>query len=221
MSDVSSQSPLRDRLRRSLITGAAITIPFILTAMVLGFVLNFVARTLNPVVWLADRSGVEIAAPIVQATTVLTLLMLVVIIGFVAEHTDGGWITNGFHDVMESIPVVSSLYTSFHRMSDIMLESDVESFQEVKLVEFPRDDTYVIGYLTGRPPAELVAATGHEEMLTMFVPFAPNPVMGGFLVYVPQKRVFDVDMTVEESAQAIITSGVAHSERETDGRSGR
>lgn len=221
MSNASSQSSLWDRLRQALITGVAITIPFILTVMVLGFVLNFVAQTLNPAVRLAEFFDIEIAPPLVQATTALTLVALVLAVGIVAENTDSKRIVGGFHAVMESIPGVSSIYNSFRRMSDILLESDVESFQEVKLVEFPRDGTYAIGYLTGRPPAEVVAATGHEEMLTIFVPFAPNPVMGGFLVYVPEKRTLDIDMTVEESVQAVITSGVAHSETETDSRSGR
>ncbi|MFC6906240.1 DUF502 domain-containing protein [Halalkalicoccus tibetensis] len=205
---------LRERLRQSVITGTAITIPFILTLIVLGFVLSFVAQTLNPVVWLADYAEVEVADPIVQLTTILTLIALIVVVGLVAEHTDGERIEGGFHAAMESIPGVSSIYNSFRRMSDILIESDVESFQDVKLVEFPRDGTYTIGYLTGRPPAEMVAAAGYDEMLTIFVPFAPNPVMGGFLIYVPEKRVIDVDMTVEESVQAIITSGVANSQDE-------
>jgi uncharacterized membrane protein len=212
------QPSLRERLRQSLITGTAITIPFILTVIVLGFVLSFVAQTLNPVVWLAGYLDVEVAAPVVQVTTVLTLLVLIVAVGIVAEHTDGTRIAGGFHAAMESIPGVSSIYNSFRRMSDILLESDVESFQDVKLVEFPRDGSYTLAYLTGRPPAELVAAAGHEEMLTLFVPFAPNPVMGGFLIYVPENRVIDVEMTVEESVQAIITSGVAHSQEDTRDR---
>ncbi|MEM4782701.1 MAG: DUF502 domain-containing protein [Halalkalicoccus sp.] len=210
------QPPVRERLRQSVITGTAITIPFILTLIVLGFVLSFVAQTLNPVVWLASYLDVEVAAPVVQLSTILTLIALIVVVGLVAEHTDGERIEGGFHAAMESIPGVSSIYNSFRRMSDILIESDVESFQDVKLVEFPRDGTYTIGYLTGRPPAEMVAATGHDEMLTVFVPFAPNPVMGGFLIYVPEKRVIDVDMSVEESVQAIITSGVANSEEGTD-----
>ncbi|MDL5360376.1 DUF502 domain-containing protein [Halalkalicoccus sp. NIPERK01] len=214
MSSPKRRPSLRNRLRQSVITGTAITIPFILTVIVLGFVLSFVAETLNPVVWLAAYADIEVAAPVVQATTILTLLALIVAVGIVAEHTDGTRIAGGFHAAMESIPGVSSIYNSFRRMSDILIESDVESFQDVKLVEFPRDGSYTLAYLTGRPPAELVAAAGHEEMLTLFVPFAPNPVMGGFLIYVPESRVIDVDMTVEESVQAIITSGVAHSQED-------
>jgi uncharacterized membrane protein len=53
------------------------------------------------------------------------------------------------------------------------------------------------------------AADADEEMLVLFVPLAPNPVMGGFMVCVPRERAMDVDMTVQEAFQAIVTSGVA------------
>jgi uncharacterized membrane protein len=43
----------------------------------------------------------------------------------------------------------------------------------------------------------------------LFVPMAPNPVMGGHLLCVPTDRVIDVDMTVQAAFQAIVTSGVA------------
>jgi hypothetical protein len=49
-------------------------------------------------------------------------------------------------------------------------------------------------------------------MLTLFLPLAPNPVMGGHLAHIPEDRVYDVDMTVEEGIRTIVTSGVAVSE---------
>ena len=44
--------------------------------------------------------------------------------------------------------------------------------------------------------------------MTLFVPMAPNPVTGGFLVYVPTDRVVDVDLSVDQAVQAILTSGI-------------
>ena len=53
-------------------------------------------------------------------------------------------------------------------------------------------------------------------METLFLPLAPNPVMGGFLINVPAERVYDVDLTVEEGVRAIVTSGVASGEEVDD-----
>ncbi|MFB6305090.1 MAG: hypothetical protein ABEH47_07980, partial [Haloferacaceae archaeon] len=44
---------------------------------------------------------------------------------------------------------------------------------------------------------------------TLFLPLAPNPVMGGYVLHVEADRVVDVDLTVEEGVQSIVTSGVA------------
>jgi uncharacterized membrane protein len=46
-----------------------------------------------------------------------------------------------------------------------------------------------------------------EDMITVFIPMAPNP-MGGFLIHVPTDRVYDVDLTVEEGVQTVMSTGV-------------
>jgi hypothetical protein len=46
-------------------------------------------------------------------------------------------------------------------------------------------------------------------MQTLFLPMAPNPVMGGYVIHVSEERVIDVDMTVQEGIRSIVTSGVA------------
>jgi uncharacterized membrane protein len=38
----------------------------------------------------------------------------------------------------------------------------------------------------------------------MFLPLAPNSVMGGFLAHIPEERILDVDMTVEEGIQSSV-----------------
>jgi len=46
-------------------------------------------------------------------------------------------------------------------------------------------------------------------METLFVPSAPNPMLGGQVLYVSTDRVFDVDMTVAEGVRTVVTSGAA------------
>ncbi|WP_101295637.1 DUF502 domain-containing protein [Halegenticoccus soli] len=213
------RNSIRETVRQAFITGTALTIPFIITLIVLGFVLDFVSRTLNPVVDLVNYYSIETFPELlIEASTVLTLVAVVLVIGLVAEHTPGERLAGVFHGVMESIPGVSSVYNSFRRMSDVLLENDTDSFQEVKLVEFPHEGTYALGYVTGTPSPAVREAAGYEDMTTLFVPLAPNPVMGGYLVYLPDEHIHDVDMTVEESIQAIVTSGVATSATVDDER---
>ena len=212
-------------LREWLITGAALTIPFLITVMVLAFVLNFLSNVLTPVVEAARVLGfigpvADIAravglgpafgSVIIEFGTVFALVAIVFVVGFVAHATSSERkFSQWFHTAMEAIPGVGSVYTSFRRMSDVLLESDTSSFQDVKLIEFPNEGTYSFAFVTAKPPTAMDEAASHDDLRTLFMPLAPNPVMGGFLVHVPAARVYDVDMTVEQAVSAIVTSGVA------------
>jgi uncharacterized membrane protein len=212
-------------LREWLITGVALTIPFLITVMVLAFVLNFLSNALTPAVEVARVLGlvgpvVGVARAVglspafgsvfIEFGTVFALVAIVFLVGFVAHTTSSERkFAEWFHTAMEAIPGVGSVYTSFRRMSDVLLESDTSSFQDVKLIEFPNEGTYSFVFVTAQPPATIDEAASHEDLRTLFMPLAPNPVMGGFLVHVPAARVYDVDLTVEQAVSAIVTSGVA------------
>jgi uncharacterized membrane protein len=212
-------------VREWLIRGAALTIPFLITVMVLAFVLNFLSNVLAPVVDAARVLGLigpvvaiaravglgpAFASVFIEFGTVFALFAIIFVVGFVADATSSErMFAEWFHTAMEAIPGVGSVYTSFRRMSDVLLESDTSSFQDVKLIEFPNDGTYSFAFVTAKPPASIDGAADHEDLRTLFMPLAPNPVMGGFLVHVPAARVYDVDLTVEQAVSAIVTSGVA------------
>jgi len=205
-------SRLAARLRDALITGAAITIPLAVTLIVVGFVVNFVSNALNPLVTVVyqglglsmlPRYGVKVAAGI-------TLVVIVITIGLIAQRRpEDGSFESSFDQLMARIPGVGSVYTSFNEMSELLLDSDTDSFREVKLVEFPKEGSYSVAFLTADTPDRVADATGHEEMQTVFLPMAPNPVMGGYVLHVSADRVIDVDMTVQEGIRSIVTSGVA------------
>ena len=210
----------RGRLRRAFVTGTAITVPTIITLILLGAVLDFVSRTISPVVAAVEFAPGTDGVPdaLLELLTVGVLLAVVFVVGVVAESRSGNspGFTREFDEFVAAIPVVGTVYTSVRKMSDVLLESDTESFQDVKLVEFPHDETYMLCFLTAHPPEAIRETVGEDEMETLFLPLAPNPVMGGFLINVPTDRVHDVDLTVEEGVRAIVTSGVAAGEEVDD-----
>jgi len=132
----------------------------------------------------------------------------------------GDGLERAFDTAIARVPGIGSVYTSFNEMSKMLRSSDTQSFQEVKLVEFPSEGSYTVAFVTAESPSELTEATGHENMTTLFMPMAPNPVMGGFVIHVSEERVHDVDLTVEEGVRSIVTSGVATGESDTPDQDG-
>lgn len=219
---------VRRTVHDTFVTGLAVVVPFVVTLMVATFVFNWFYRYVDAFSDQLAKLPVA-ASPGVADLGAETFLELLVPVAFVTVVFAVGAVVRGssygergvdYVDYLfELVPGVGSVYESFRRMSDVMLESDSESFREVKLVEFPSDEAYTLGFVTTETPDELADATDHDEMLTLFLPLAPNPIMGGHLVHMPADRVHDVDVTVEEGIQAIVTSGVALSEadRTADG----
>lgn len=215
-----------------LLTGVAVILPIVVTVYVLDAALGIITSALEPFIrvlaFLGVISGVKqlpvvgflLASNVIESgvgfvselIAFLVLTALVVGVGVVARNEYGEQLIDYFDYLVTAIPGVGTVYKSFRRMGDTMLESEVDNFRSVKLVEFPRDGAFVIGFETARPPVSVRRSAGSEEMVTLFLPLAPNPVMGGFLAHLPEDRVRDLDMTVEEGVRSIITSGIATAE---------
>jgi uncharacterized membrane protein len=202
---------LKRDVRQIMLSGVVLTVPFLVTALVLIWALNFLADALSPVVGVLvyltpiDELGPvvpEVLAAVVVAGSIFT-------VGLAAQHGPDTTIGKRLDVLMQDLPGVGSIYTGVERMSEVLLESDSDSFREVKLVEFPTDDSWSLAFLTADTPEAIEESAGEEEMQTVFVPMAPNPVMGGHLLSLPADRVHDVDLTVEQGMEAVMTTGLA------------
>lgn len=199
------------RLRQVFVSGVAITVPILVTLIVLVFVVDFTLGLVGPLVaFLTDLAGVGQSVPDValEVLALGVLVVLVFVVGLFAEARSGGGIEAAFDRGVARIPGIGSVYTSFNEMSKLLLSSDSQSFREVKLVEFPTEGSYTVAFVTADAPYEVQEGLDHDDMTTLFMPMAPNPVMGGFVLHVSDDNVYDIDITVEEGIQSIVTSGV-------------
>jgi uncharacterized membrane protein len=200
-----------ERLRQVFVSGIAIMIPIIVTVIVLVFVVNFMRGLVSPAVSvLTDTAGVGQSTPdyVLELAALVSVVVLIFVVGLLAEARPGGGIEDAFDSGVARLPGIGSVYTSFNEMSELLLSSDSQSFREVKLVEFPTLGSYTVAFVTADAPRAIEEATGNDGMTTLFMPMAPNPVMGGFVLHVSEERVYDVDISVEEGIQSIVTSGV-------------
>ena len=200
-----------NRLKDAMLTGIGLTIPLIVTVLVLLFFANFLGNFLTPVARVLSAAlglGTGYDVLVLEVLTAVTMVGTILCIGLVAESTSGQRVERTFDAAMARIPAVGSVYRSVNEMSDLLLSTDSESFQEVYLVEYPTEGSYTLAFLTADTPEFVADAVGSTEMVTLFMPMAPNPVMGGYVVHVSVDRVYEVDLTVEEGLRSIVTSGV-------------
>lgn len=210
------------RLKRYFVRGAVLVVPALITVGVLVFAFRFLSGFLRPIAVVLG-GAVGIRAPLAEVLVLPLLAASVLLLGFAVETVPhSGAAADLFHSVAESIPGVGRVYGGFRQMSETVANGG-ESFRDVKLVEYPSAGSYTMAFVTADAPDHLEESVDHasEGMVSLFLPMGPNPVMGGFVIYVSRDRVYDIDISVEEGLQAIITSGVTMSDAGTGAVDGR
>lgn len=201
---------VRDYLRRSLLTGTAIVLPVLITAVLFIFIVNVLSQLLNPLVIPIQRSPGERSFFVSQLIAAAVLFGLIFFVGAFTESRVGGdRLKRSLDSTMAHIPGIRSIYSPLDQISTMLLEGNTKNFQDVVLVEFPREGLYSVAFQTSHPPEMIERATEEDEMITVFLPMGPNPFMGGFILHMSEDEVYRLDLSVEEGVSSIVSFGVA------------
>ena len=89
------------------------------------------------------------------------------------------------------------------------------------LIEFPRRDSWTLAFVTADGVREVNEKIG-RDMVHLFVPTAPNPTSGYFLI-VPREEVIALTLSVDEGLKMIISAGavIPKERKETLVKAGR
>jgi uncharacterized membrane protein len=191
-------------VKKYFITGLLIWIPLAITIWVLKLVVDVLDQSL---LLLPDRLHTEnwLGFHLPGLGAILTLV-IVLLTGIFATNFFGAQLVRLWHEVLNRIPVVNSIYSSVKQISDTLFSSSGQAFRKALLVQWPHPGMWTIGFLTGTPGGDV---TRHipQDCVSVYVPTTPNPT-GGYFVIVPRKDVVELDMTVDEALKYIISMGV-------------
>ena len=200
----SGQEVAGDQLKKYLITGLLIWVPLVITVWVLSFLVGTLDQTLlllpndwHPRAWLGFN---------IPGLGVLLTLAVVLLTGMLGANIIGQRLVTTWESLLSRIPVVKSLYSSVKQVSDTLFSSSGQAFRKALLVQYPRQGSWTIAFLTGRPGGD-VANHLTGEYVSVYVPTTPNPTSGFFLM-MPKADVIELDMNVDEALKYIISMGV-------------
>lgn len=191
-------------MKRYLIAGLLVWAPLGITIWVLHFLVSTLDQTLGliPDAWQPDRL---LGFHVPGLGVVLSFLILLVT-GVVAANFFGARLILVWEALLGRIPVVKQIYSSVKQVSDTLLSDKGNAFRKALLVEFPREGSWTIGFLTGTPD-RTIAPHLPGEHVSVYVPTTPNPT-GGYFLLLPRSRVRELDMSVDEALKYIISMGV-------------
>lgn len=191
-------------IKRYFITGLLIWVPLAITAWVLSLIASAADQSLRLLpesVRPHDLLGFDIPG----AGIVLTLLIILTT-GLLAANFIGQRLVGWWEKLLARIPVVNSIYNSVKQVSDTLFSSSGNAFRKALLIQYPREGSWTIAFLTGKPGGD-VANYLKEDYVSVYVPTTPNPTSGFFLM-LPQSDVIELDMAVDEALKYIISMGV-------------
>lgn len=191
-------------MKRYFITGLLIWVPLGLTAWVLKFLIGTMDQSL---LLLPDSLQPErmLGLSIPGVGTILTLLV-VFITGLLTANIIGQKLVSFWEGVLWRIPVVKSIYWGIKQVSDTLFSSQGEAFRKALLVQYPREGSWTIAFMTGQPGGDVVNHL-KGEYISVYVPTTPNPTSGFFLM-MPKSDVIELDMSVDTALKYIISMGV-------------
>jgi uncharacterized membrane protein len=137
---------------------------------------------------------------------VLVMGLGLLLTGVFATNIFGQWWLRQWNRLLHKIPIVRSVYSSVKQVSDTLFSSSGNAFREAVLVQYPRQGSWTIAFITGKPGGE-VAHHLPGAFVSVYVPTTPNPTSGFFLM-MPSADVVPLDMSVDEALKYIISMGV-------------
>ncbi len=191
-------------MRKYFITGLLILVPLAITLWVLNLIISTMDQSLLllPAQW---RPEALFGFYIPGLGTILTLL-IVLLTGLATRNFVGTQVVYLWESLLIRIPVVKSIYSSVKQVSDTLFSSSGNAFRKAMLVQYPREGSWTIAFLTGVPGGD-VKNHLQGDYISVYVPTTPNPTSGFFLM-MPRADAIELDMSVDAALKYIVSMGV-------------
>lgn len=192
-------NPLLVRLHRDLRAGIAIVLPIAVTAWAVVWLFRFFDGMLGEVI----SPYLPIPLP---GLGMLLLLVAVMTVGAISRSRLGVAVILWLDRRLSRIPLASWVYGTATQITHSTMDTKSGTFKRCVLVQYPKDDSWALGFITGSAPQMMRERLGIPDLVAVFVPTTPNPT-SGFMLLVSEADTVDADIPTELGFRLIISAG--------------
>jgi len=211
MTDNQSKPTFLSRLRGWFLTGLLVTAPVLLTIYITWLFVDIIDG------WVKDILPPGFADTIYSNIPGIGIIIggvAITIIGALAAGFFGRWLITFGEKLLHRMPVVGTIYGASKQILETVMASQSDAFRDVVLVQYPRKDLWVIGFVTGTTKGEVQSAI-EDETVNVFVPTTPNPT-SGFLLFCPRNELRFLEMSVEDAVKLVVSGGIVTPPHKSD-----
>jgi uncharacterized membrane protein len=205
------QKSLFARWRSSFLTGLAVTFPAIVSFAAVMWVLSMVTSLTDLLLFFLphrithQNEGTGRVYWYWSLVALALAVTLISVVGVLARYYIGKKIIDWTDRVLMRVPLLNKFYSAIKQVNEAFTSGRKGSFKTVVMVEFPREGTYSVGFITSEQHDEVQRKTP-GDVVSVFVPTTPNPT-SGFLILVPKEKVIKLDMSVADGIKYIVSLG--------------
>ncbi|GAB1446097.1 MAG: DUF502 domain-containing protein [Cyclobacteriaceae bacterium] len=181
----------------TLIHGLIFLLPLMIILILLSVLFNFIFKVVSPLGELLNNGG---GAPdwFRNLLSVGIVIFFVFIFGVVVKSIRG---KNYFVEIEKKYLMKIPLYTLVHQTVHQFSGLEKFPFSQVVLIDPYKSGTLMTGFVT---------AHVNENLYTIFVPTAPNP-MNGNIYHVPKESIQFLTVTPQDAMRTIMGMGTGSS----------
>jgi uncharacterized membrane protein len=195
-------------VRTRIMSGLVLALPIVLTFWIVYWLYTTLTQALlDP---LAQAIGTLFHSPWAQTLwfkrvvnpmiAVVLVLSFLYFLGWVARS----WVSRAIDYVLLHVPVVTTIYKALSNVfQSLGNQFQNQRNQRVVLVAFPHPGSRALAFVTNA----LLDATTGKTILSVCVLTGVFPP-AGFTLFVPEESVTDVDWSVNQCLQAILSGGI-------------
>ncbi len=182
-------------------TGLLVLTPLCISIYFVWWLLNSIDSLLPSIL----PSG---TIPKIPGLGILILLAIIIVIGWLFTSLIGEIFWRFYEKLLAKLPILSTIYNALKQISETFLSKKTQAFSHAVMVEYPKKDTWTIGFITASPKGEILQKLGTEnDTIMVYVPTTPNPTSGFLLIY-PVNQVKILDMPVDHAIKLVISLGI-------------
>jgi uncharacterized membrane protein len=196
------------RIRSSFISGILLLAPLGVTIFVINILFTKLGTpTRNFFFFFLDKEMLEVPwlANALNAASILLLAIGLTLLGWFSNLLIGRFFVRIFDRMVSNMPIIRNIYTTVKQIVDTFGQQQKAVFQKAVLLEYPRKDCWVVGFVTSQGKGEVQERT-NAHIVNIFVPTTPNPT-SGFLLMLPSSDIIELEMSISEAMKLVISGG--------------
>jgi uncharacterized membrane protein len=192
---------IRATFKRRFIAGLLISIPAVITFLVVWWLFKFLDGFLEPLYH-------RILGYHVHGLGFISTVLLIFIVGIISTNVFGRRIIESFEHLILKIPVFKGIYSSVKQLVDAFSpESKLSSFKKFVVVEYPGPHVYAYGFLTKECVMSTNRDQGETNLKAVYIP--TNLIYFGEIALFRDEHIFFTDIPIEDGIKIILSGGIA------------